>query len=267
VSEQSTAGRILGALEAAGIEVAFGLPGVHNLSFWSALDAGGELAILGVRHEQAAVYAADGLARATGGLGVAIVTSGPGAANTLAAFGEAASCGVPVLVIASDVPEGLRDRDHPRGLLHESPDPGAWFAPMAKAVFQPTSSEEAVANVVTAIETAMAHPRGPVYVGVPADVLADDAPAAPEISIPAAAPADPAEIHDLANLVATSQRPLLWVGGGAVSSDAATAVDALAWRLGSPVLSTYAGRGVLPVGHPLLVDLPPHEPVARAVMT
>src|SRR4051794_41763184 len=74
------------ALEAEGVEVAFGLPGVHNLALWRALGESG-VRLVGVRHEQTAAYAADGYARAGGRLGVALTTTGPGAANTLAAGG------------------------------------------------------------------------------------------------------------------------------------------------------------------------------------
>src|SRR5262252_1028484 len=99
----STAGRVLDVLAAAGVQTAFGLPGVHNLAFWAALGEG-RPRVVGVRHEQTTAYAADGLARATGGLGVALTTSGPGAANAVAAFGEAAASGSPVVLVASEAP-------------------------------------------------------------------------------------------------------------------------------------------------------------------
>jgi acetolactate synthase-1/2/3 large subunit len=265
----TTADRILDALAAAGVTTAFGLPGVHNLAFWRSLDEDDThpsgVRIISVRHEQTAAYAGDGLARSTGGLGVALVTSGPGAANTVAAFGEAAASGVPLLVIASDVPEGSRDRDAPKGLLHESPDPGAWFAPMAKAVLQPRTEGEAVEAIAHAITTAMAHPRGPVYLGVPADVLGQPAPTSPPIQVAPPPSPSPDDLTTAADLLAAARRPALWVGGGAVASGAD--VDALAWRLGAPVFATYAGRGALPSGHPLLVDVPAMEPRARALLS
>lgn len=265
----TTADRVLVALSDAGVTTVFGLPGVHNLPFWHALDDTNThpsgVRVMTVRHEQSAAYAADGLARATEGLGVALVTSGPGAANTLAAFGEAAASGVPLLVIASDVPEGLRQRDRVRGLLHESSDQGAWFAPLAKAVLQPRTPDEAASAVAHAISVAMSHPRGPVYLGIPADVLAAPAPAAPaaRITPPPTAPAS--AITDVVNLLNHARRPALWVGGGAVASGAD--LDTLAWRLGAPVFATYAARGVLPPGHPLLVDAPAMEPRARDLLS
>ena len=106
----------VGALEEAGVELAFGLPGVHNLSLWRQLN-GSPIRLVGVRHEQTAAYAADGYARATGRLGVALTTTGPGAANTLAAVGEAWAS-----------PARPRDRDRhpgerpsPRGLARDAP--------------------------------------------------------------------------------------------------------------------------------------------------
>ena len=268
VTSDATAERILVALSDAGVSTAFGLPGVHNLPFWGDLDEASThptgLRITAVRHEQTAAYAADGLARATGGLGVCLVTSGPGAANTLAAFGEAAASGVPLLVIASDVPEQLRTRDAMRGLLHESSDQGAWFAPLAKAVFQPRTPDEAVAAVADAVAIAMSHPRGPVYVGIPADVLRAPAPAAPAVPIPPPRQPSADDINAAVDLLTRAKRPALWIGGGVVAS--AADIDTLAWRLGAPVFATYAARGVLPPGHPLLVDVPAMEPRARALL-
>src|SRR6266542_6054668 len=110
---------IRSALERAGLEVCFGLPGVHNLAAWEALRES-PIRLVGVRHEQAAAYAADGYARATGKLGVALVTTGPGAANTLGAVGEAFASRSPVLVIATDIPSTLRRPGIYRGVLHET---------------------------------------------------------------------------------------------------------------------------------------------------
>src|ERR1700754_4762430 len=103
-------------LEAAGVDVVFGLPGVHNLALWEALRES-PIRLVGVRHEQTAAYAADGDARATGRLGVALTTPGPGAANTLAGVGEAWASRSPILVIATDIPSGLRRPGQYRGVL------------------------------------------------------------------------------------------------------------------------------------------------------
>src|ERR671932_459242 len=122
---------IVSQLERAGVEVVFGLPGVHNLALWEELRTS-PIRLVGVRHEQAAAYAADGYARATGRLGVAVVTTGPGAANTLGATGEAMASGAPVLVVATDIPSTLRRPGVYRGVLHETRDQAAMFAPVTK---------------------------------------------------------------------------------------------------------------------------------------
>ncbi len=266
VARPTTAAMVLDLLAAHGVEVVFGLPGVHNLAFWDALaPAGAGLErpqIIGVRHEQAAAYAADGLARASGGLGVALTTTGPGAANALAAFGEAAAAGSPVLVIASEVSTKLRRPGTVRGILHESRDQAALFEPLAKAVYRPSTPLAAVEAVSRAIVTALTSPRGAVYVGIPSDVLGGEGPeVAPPRGFPAEGEGPSAPDVDAAlALIAGARRPLVWVGGGAVQSEAAEQVTALAARLGAPVVPTYAARGLLGPGHPLLVDAPPHEP-------
>ncbi|MDX6716400.1 MAG: acetolactate synthase large subunit, partial [Baekduia sp.] len=112
---------LVAGLERAGVRVVFGLPGVHNLPAWEALRRS-PIRLVGVRHEQAAVYAADGYARATGEVGVALVTTGPGAANTLGATGEAWASRSPVVVIATDIPTSLKRRGVVGGALHEASD-------------------------------------------------------------------------------------------------------------------------------------------------
>jgi thiamine pyrophosphate-dependent acetolactate synthase large subunit-like protein len=250
--------RILEAFAAAGVQTAFGLPGVHNLSFWRETGPGLPR-IMGVRHEQTAVYAADGLARATGGLGVALTTTGPGAANAAGAFGEAAASGTPLVLVASEVSTKLARPGVCRGILHESRDQAGIFEPLAKAVFRPRTAEQASAAVAEAIRTAMTCPRGPVYVDIPTDVLSQPAPAGPEHPVTRVAP-DAASIEALHELVERSPQIVLWVGGGAVQADAAEEVAALAERLQAPIVTTYTARGILPADHPLVVGLPPHEP-------
>jgi thiamine pyrophosphate-dependent acetolactate synthase large subunit-like protein len=244
---------IVAALEDAGVEVCFGLPGVHNLALWEALRPS-RVRLVGVRHEQAAAYAADGYARATGRLGVALTTTGPGAANTLGAVGEAWASRSPVLVIATDIPTTLRREGVYRGVLHETDGQAAMFAPVVKASF---SGPEAVGDAIAA---ALAQPQRPVYLEVATDLLR--APASPAAgpgprSIPMAASAgEAARLPEAA-------RPLVWAGAGA--RDAAAEVTALAEHLGAPVLTTYGGRGVIASEHPLAVGMPPHVPSAGAL--
>ncbi|GAA1248249.1 thiamine pyrophosphate-binding protein [Pseudonocardia aurantiaca] len=254
---------LVDALRELGVELAFGLPGVHNLPVWEACAAAG-IRLVGVRHEQAAAYAADGYARATGKLGVAVVTTGPGAANTLGATGEAMTSGAPVLVIATDIPSTLRRPGVYRGVLHETRDQAAMFAPVTKAATTSVAAADLYADVLAAGRTALRAPTGPVYLGVPTDLLnapvAERTPAAP---LPAGPP-EPDLAAALA-LVARAERPLLWVGGGALRAGAGDAVGRFAERLAAPVITTYNGRGVLPPNHPCLVPGPAHVPAIGAV--
>src|SRR4051812_17872046 len=168
---------IVGALEAEGVEVCFGLPGVHNLPLWDAVRRSG-IRLVGVRHEQAAAYAADGYARATGRLGVALTTTGPGAANTLGAVGEAWASRSPVLVIATDIPSSLRRAGEYRGGLHETDGQAAMFAPVVKATHLGLSVEDVAPAAAAAIRAATAAPARPVYLEIATDLLAAEVPAA-----------------------------------------------------------------------------------------
>jgi thiamine pyrophosphate-dependent acetolactate synthase large subunit-like protein len=173
VSDVTVARQVLDVLADHGATTVFGLPGVHDLAFWGPARAerGTDPAPVVVRHEQTAVYAADGWARRSGRLGAAVVTTGPGAANAVAAFGEAAASHSPVVLVASEIPAAAARSGRFRGVLHESRNQAALFAPLAKAVFRPRTPEGVAAVIAEAAATALRHPRGPVYVDVPADVL------------------------------------------------------------------------------------------------
>ena len=240
----------------------FGLPGVHNLAAWKALSSS-DIRLVGVRHEQTAVYAADGYARASGEVGVAITTTGPGAANTLGALGEAWASGSPVVVIATDIPSTIRRPGVYRGSLHEASDQEAMFKPVTKATVKVTEPGMLGSVIESAIQTATAPPSRPVYVEVPTDVLSasgDPSPSERAASSPPS-PAD-AELDRAAEILAGAARPVVWAGGGALRSGAQEQVGALAERLGAPVLTTYMARGLLGTEHPCAVGLPPHLPAA-----
>jgi thiamine pyrophosphate-dependent acetolactate synthase large subunit-like protein len=260
---------LVAALEGAGVEVVFGLPGVHNLAAWEALRTS-PIRLIGVRHEQAAAYAADGYARTTGRAGVALVTTGPGAANTLGAVGEAWASRSPVVVIATDVPTGLRREGVHRGMLHEVPDQAGLFRPVTKAALRVERAGDVGDAVALALHRASAPPARPVYVEVPTDLLSASEPKPTTGSDPgegspqASRGSDAVEgsLRVAAGLLADAQRPLVWAGGGAV--DAGGAVAALAERLGAPIFTTYTARGVAG-DHPLAVGLPPHLPRTGAL--
>ena len=248
---------ITAALEQAGVEIVFGLPGVHNLPLWDAVRQS-SIRLVGVRHEQAAAYAADGYVRATGRVGVALTTTGPGAANTLGAVGEAWASRSPVLVIATDIPTTLRRPGVHRGVLHETAGQADMFRPVTGEVRVVGSADELPGVVARALVRPQALGR-PVYLEVPTDLLkAECGPGYAAVRARAAVGKRPS--RELVAAVEAAERPLLWVGGGA--RDAAEAVDRLARRLAAPVLTTYGGRGILPPSHPCMVVAPPHTPAA-----
>src|SRR3954452_11555727 len=157
---------VVRALEQAGVEVVFGLPGVHNLAIWRAL-ADSPIRLVGGRHEQTAAYAADAYARATGGPGVALVTTGPGAANAVAATGEAWACGSPLVVIATDIPASLRRVGVHRGVLHETVDQAPIFVPVTKPQLRVPDAALIEPMVRAALQIAQLPPSRPVYVEIP----------------------------------------------------------------------------------------------------
>jgi thiamine pyrophosphate-dependent acetolactate synthase large subunit-like protein len=253
---------LVGGLESAGVEVCFGLPGVHNLAAWKAL-AASDIRLVGVRHEQTAVYAADGYARASGRVGVAITTTGPGAANTLGALGEAWASGSPVVLIATDISSSIRRPGVHRGALHEASDQEAMFKPVTKATLQAGAPGELGALIREALALALAPPSRPVYVEVPTDFLAASAEeGSPDASLPEIPVPGADELDRAAAILAAAERPLVWAGGGALRSGAGKAVAAVAERLAAPVFTTSMARGLLGADHPCAVGLPPHLPAA-----
>src|ERR1700759_1490008 len=226
--------RIVEALERLGVSVAFGLPGVHNLAIWKALSES-SIRLVGVRHEQAAGYAADGYARATGRLGVAVVTTGPGAANTLGATGEAMASASPVLVIATDIAASLRREGVYGGGLHETRDQTAMFGPVTKAARAVATVEEIPGAVLESGSSALAAPSGPVYLGVPTDLLSHEIPSGvPPVPIQTRVTVVSDEALERARrLLADADTPLIWGGGGALRGPARAGSSA-SWRSSSP---------------------------------
>jgi thiamine pyrophosphate-dependent acetolactate synthase large subunit-like protein len=253
---------VVRALEEAGVEVVFGLPGVHNLAIWRAL-ADSPIRLVGVRHEQAAAYAADGYARTSGRPGVALVTTGPGAANAVGATGEAWACGSPIVVIATDIPAALRRPGVYRGVLHETTDQAALFGPVTKAQLRVSDVSLIEAMVGSALQIAQLPPSRPVYLEIPTDLLPAGAPADAEPEMREyewRAELPEADLEPALDLIAHAERPLIWAGGGALRAGAGAAVGELALKLAAPVITTYQGAGLLGPDHPCDTGLPPFVP-------
>ena len=199
---------------------------------------------MGVRHEQTAAYAADGYARATGRLGVALTTTGPGAANTLGAVGEAWASRQPILVIATDIPTTARRPGVWRGVLHEATDQAAMFAPVVKKTLQGALRAASwAARWRRRSGRRSAPPTRPVYVEVPTDLLDHEAPTGPGAGRAAsrAGARTEAPLDQAAEALAHARRPLIWAGGGAIQAGAGEAVARLAERLVAPVIAHLLG--------------------------
>lgn len=256
---------ILELLARHGTRRAFGIPGVHNLAYWDS-DLPEPFRIIGVRHEQAATYAADGLYRATGEIAAALLTSGPGVANAVAGFGEAFTSGSPVVVLGSEVGMTIRSPEGVRGILHEMHDQAGLFAAFGAPARSARTKQEAMAYAVMALREAMGQPPTSGYVGVPTDVLTEEWSAAiPHIPSIPATPVDPHEIGRIAELLAMNPRVVLWLGSGVVSAGAEEMARQLATVTGAVVLTSYSGRGLL-AAYPGLVNAPVHEPEVSALL-
>ncbi|GAA3931983.1 thiamine pyrophosphate-binding protein [Microbacterium soli] len=235
----------------------FIIPGVHNMPLWWALGEAGIDRVL-VRHEQTAMYAADGYFRATGKLGVCITTSGPGAANTAGATGEALTSGSAVLHISTTPHLSLKSSQPGvrRGSLHEIPDQASIFTALVKSVSVVERAGHAGTQVRIAIKDALRPQAGPVYVELPTDLLgavvpedsiaaSEYVPVKPRLRLPEAA----------VEALSSSRKPIIWAGAGSIGARVAD----LAEHLAAPVVSTMMARSTMDARNPLAVVAPPQE--------
>ena len=247
-------------LKSRGVEVIFGIPGVHNQELYRGIEEAGLRHIL-ARHEQGAGFMADGYARATGRPGVCYVISGPGLTNIMTPLGQAYSDSVPLLVIASCLdPAAL---GWGRGRLHEMKDQRAAAETVCDWAVQAADAGAAYHQIDRALhEFATGRPR-PKYLQVPISLLETQVPAAPPprstarfARTGAGAGWDPA-------LLRQYRRPLVILGGGARR---ATGVTALLQRLGAAVFETQAGRGIVAADYPLHFGSMLEQPDAARVL-
>ncbi len=259
-AKRTVAQEIVAVLGGAGVEVVFGLPGVHNLTLFEALDAS-EIRVVVVRHEASAAYAADAVGRLTGSPGVAVTTSGPGAANTVAAMGEAQASRSPMLHITTTVARRHLGSERSRGILHEHPRQREIFVPVAKLAEHVDQPGAVGAAMRRALSEAAAPPQGPAYLQLPTDLLDEEV--AGTASGPASTDPTPAsgggDLGEVARLLQEAERPAIWVGSGAGACGGA--VVELAERLGAPVVLTHSAKRRWDSSpHALVLDHPPHEP-------
>ncbi|PWE30191.1 hypothetical protein C4N9_05700 [Pararhodobacter marinus] len=234
-------------LKTEGVEVIFGIPGVHTIELYRALPGAG-IRHVTPRHEASAGFMADGYARVSGHFGVALVITGPGVTNALTPMAQARADSVPVLVIS-----GVNRREtlgKGLGHLHELPDQRAVTRVVGPALHleDPHALPGMLAHAGRALTTGR---RGPVHVEIPLDLMNVPSPPAVALAKPGAPQPDPAKAKARLRL---SRKPLILAGGGC--RDAGPELKALAEAMGAPVVLTTNARGLMH-DHPLAVPASP----------
>ena len=252
------------ALEALEVDTVFGIVSVHNIPILDAVSRSSRVNLVGCRHEQGAVHAADGFARATGRLGVCVTSTGPGAANAMGGLYEAFYASSPVVMLTGQVESDQYGRG--RGVLHQAEQQLAMLRTVTKRS-EHVSRHIDIAPTVLAVAAAARSGRpGPGAVEIPIDLqysrgeIGELVAGPVRLETPSAAAVDSA-----ASLLQNSARPLVIAGGGVVLAGASEQLTALAERLTAPVLTTVEGRGSIPEDHPLSLgpntDLSAMDPV------
>ena len=242
---------VVEALEELGVETAFGLPGVHALGIWEALRES-SVRYVGFRTELNAAFAADGYARAGGKPAALLLSTGPGALNSLTGLMEASSAHVPLVAIASQIPRDLIGRG--RGYLHELRDQRASFEPIVKWSARARSAEDVPELLAEAWQRAQTPPSGPAFVEIPVDVLTGETDARAsglDGTPPPPAVPDATRLDEAARVLGGAERPLVWAGSGVLRSGAWDDLRAVAEALRAPVATSYMGKGAFPEDHEL----------------
>ena len=248
MSNKTTVGELIAAfLEQCGVRTTFGVISIHNMPILDAINNRGNIRYVGARGEAGAVNMADGLARVSGGLGVAFTSTGTAAGNAAGAMVEALTAGTSLLHITGQIETEYLDQD--LAYIHEAPDQLSMLSSISKAAYRVRTAETALPTIREAVRVAQTAPSGPVSVEIPIDIQAA------EIEWPAdmAAPHvttlthDSKRVEQLAEALVKARRPLLWLGGG--TRHARAAVERLV-ALGFGVVTSVQGRGILPEDHP-----------------
>lgn len=248
MSEMTGGQALAKSLYLEGVRVIFGLPGVQLYHAMDAIQREPGIRFITTRHEQATGYMADGYSRAGGGIGTALMVPGPGLLNAAAGIGTAYAASSPILVVSGQIERELIGVN--RGMLHEVDDQLESIKPVTKwaeRILNPASVPETVQRAFHQLRTG--RPR-PVEIEIPPETLAELADVElrePEKS--RQAEARPDQIETAARLLAEAANPLIWVGGGAVSSGASEPLLRVAEHLQAPVISTPEGKGAISDRH------------------
>jgi acetolactate synthase-1/2/3 large subunit len=240
-------------LERQGTRIVTGYPGGAILPIYDALGQSTAIRHVLARHEQGAGFIAQGMARATGQVGVCMASSGPGATNLLTAIADAKLDSIPLVAITGQVPRAMIGTD-----AFQEVDTYGLSIPITKHNFLVNSAEELLEVIPRAFEIAASGRPGPVLIDIPKDVQTQAIEVAawpePGRAVPPPA-ADAGLIAEAAALINAAERPLLYLGGGVVHSGASASAVALAEKAGLPTVMTLMALGTMPVDHPLSLGM------------
>ncbi|WP_137826547.1 acetolactate synthase large subunit [Brevibacterium sp. 2SA] len=247
---------IVRSLERLGVDTVFGLPGGTILPTYDPLLETDKIRHILVRHEQGAGHAAEGYASASGRLGVCIATSGPGATNLITALADAHMDSVPLLAITGQQSSKLLGTD-----AFQEADIVGMTMPVTKHSFLVTKAEDIPAAILNAAHIATTGRPGPVLVDITKDAQTGEAPFVwpEEPQLPGYRPIlkpHAKQIREAARLISEAQRPVFYIGGGVIRSEAEKELLKLAEATNIPVVTTLMARGAFPDSHPLHLGMP-----------
>ena len=242
---------IIASLEAEGVDTIFGYPGGQAIKIYDALYDSKQIHHVLARHEQGATHMADGYARATGKVGVVLVTSGPGATNTVTGIATAYMDSIPMVVITGQVTRGVIGTDS----FQESDIVGITM-PVVKHSFLLQSTDDLTRTFREAFYIASTGRPGPVLIDIPSDLSgAEMVFHYPDsVNLPSYKPTyrgNSRQVKQAAELIRKAERPLLYAGGGIVTSHACAELTELAERMQIPVVTTLMGKGAMRCSNPL----------------
>ncbi|MFM7220958.1 MAG: biosynthetic-type acetolactate synthase large subunit [Nodosilinea sp.] len=260
VRRASGAFALIDSLKRHGVKHIFGYPGGAILPIYDELyraEAAGDISHILVRHEQGAAHAADGYARATGQVGVCFGTSGPGATNLVTGIATAQMDSIPMVVITGQVPSHAIGSD-----AFQETDIFGITLPIVKHSYVARSPDQISRMVAEAFYIAQTGRPGPVLVDIPKDIGLqefDYIPVEPnQVNLPGYKPTvkgNPRQVAHAIQLIRQSERPLLYVGGGAITAGAHREVARLAEYFQMPVTTTLMGKGAFDEHHPLALGM------------
>lgn len=242
---------IIASLEAEGVDTVFGYPGGQAIKIYDALYDSKKIRHVLSRHEQAATHEADGYARATGKTGVVIVTSGPGATNTVTGIATAYMDSVPMVVITGQVPRNVIGTD----AFQESDIVGITM-PIVKHSYLLQSCEDMTRTFREAFYIANSGRPGPVLIDIPSDLAGAEMlfEYPDDVQIPSYKPTvkgNVRQIRQAVEMMKSAKRPILYIGGGIIASHSEEELLAVAEALQIPVVTTLMGKAAFPSSHPL----------------